>query len=142
MTAASKAKQLGLTPLATHQGLRIGSGVDPVHHGHGPVSGRRRRCLAEGRLESHEDLDLMEINEAFAAQAVCRQQGNGLGHQQDQRQRWRDRAGPSDRRIGLRACWSRCCMKWAGAMRRKGLASAYASAAAWVWHSRWSATDS
>jgi acetyl-CoA C-acetyltransferase len=67
MTAA-RAKQLGLTPLATIKAY-ASSGVDPALMGMGPVPASRR-CLEKAGWKA-ADLDLMEINEAFAAQACA-----------------------------------------------------------------------
>ncbi|MFT7774654.1 acetyl-CoA C-acetyltransferase [Roseateles sp.] len=67
MTAA-KAAALGLTPLA-----RIASyasaGLDPAYMGMGPVPAARKALERAGWKPS--DLDLLEINEAFAAQACA-----------------------------------------------------------------------
>ena len=67
MTAA-RAKALGLTPLATIKAY-ASSGVDPAIMGMGPVSASKR-CLDKAGWKA-SDLDLMEINEAFAAQACA-----------------------------------------------------------------------
>jgi len=67
MTAA-RARQLGLTPLATIKAY-ASSGVDPAIMGMGPVPASRR-CLEKAGWKA-ADLDLMEINEAFAAQACA-----------------------------------------------------------------------
>jgi len=65
---AKKADQLGLTPLA-----RIASyasaGLDPAYMGMGPVPASRRALERAGWKPA--DLDLLEINEAFAAQACA-----------------------------------------------------------------------
>jgi len=58
--SAERAAKLGLKPLA---------GVDPSIMGMGPVSASRR-CLEKAGWKP-ADLDLMEINEAFAAQACA-----------------------------------------------------------------------
>jgi len=67
MTAA-KAASLGLTPLA-----RIASyasaGLDPAYMGMGPVPAAKRALERAGWKAA--DLDLLEINEAFAAQACA-----------------------------------------------------------------------
>jgi len=67
MTAA-KAAALGLTPLA-----RIASyasaGLDPAYMGMGPVPAARKALERAGWKPA--DLDLLEINEAFAAQACA-----------------------------------------------------------------------
>jgi acetyl-CoA C-acetyltransferase len=66
--SAKKAEQLGLTPLG-----RIASyasaGLDPATMGMGPVPASRRALDRAGW--SPADLDLLEINEAFAAQACA-----------------------------------------------------------------------
>jgi len=68
MMSASKARELGLTPLA-HIKAYASAGLDPSIMGMGPVSATRL-CLEKAGW-SHEDVDLMEINEAFAAQAIA-----------------------------------------------------------------------
>ena len=68
MMSASKAQQLGLTPLARIKAYSL-SGLDPSIMGMGPVPAARA-CLEKAGW-THEDVDLMEINEAFAAQAVA-----------------------------------------------------------------------
>jgi acetyl-CoA C-acetyltransferase len=67
MTAA-RAKELGITPLARIKSYAT-TGVDPSIMGMGPVSASRRALEKAGWKPS--DLDLMEINEAFAAQACA-----------------------------------------------------------------------
>ncbi|MGE5116796.1 MAG: acetyl-CoA C-acetyltransferase [Betaproteobacteria bacterium] len=66
--SAAKAKALGLEPLA-----RIASyasaGLDPAYMGMGPVPASRRALERAGWKAA--DLDLLEINEAFAAQACA-----------------------------------------------------------------------
>jgi acetyl-CoA C-acetyltransferase len=66
--SAAKAKELGLTPLATIRAY-ASAGVDPKVMGMGPVPASQR-CLSRAGW-SVSDLDLMEINEAFAAQALA-----------------------------------------------------------------------
>jgi acetyl-CoA C-acetyltransferase len=68
MMSASKAQALGLTPLARIKAY-ASAGLDPAIMGMGPVSATRR-CLEKAGWK-HEDIDLMEINEAFAAQAIA-----------------------------------------------------------------------
>ena len=71
---AKKASQLGLTPLA-----RIASyasaGLDPATMGMGPVPASQRALQRAGWKAA--DLDLLEINEAFAAQACAVHQEMG-----------------------------------------------------------------
>ncbi|NHZ42158.1 acetyl-CoA C-acetyltransferase [Massilia aquatica] len=68
MMSASKARELGLKPLARIKAYSS-AGLDPSIMGMGPVSATRL-CLQKAGWK-HEDVDLMEINEAFAAQAVA-----------------------------------------------------------------------
>jgi acetyl-CoA C-acetyltransferase len=68
MMSASQAKQLGLTPLARIKAY-ASSGLDPAFMGMGPVTASQL-CLKKAGW-SPQDLDLMEINEAFAAQACA-----------------------------------------------------------------------
>ena len=63
-----RATALGLKPLATIKAY-ASSGVDPSIMGMGPVPASRR-CLEKAGWKASE-LDLMEINEAFAAQACA-----------------------------------------------------------------------
>jgi len=66
--SAERAAQLGLKPLAKIRAF-ASSGVDPSIMGMGPVPSSRRALEKAGWKPS--DLDLMEINEAFAAQACA-----------------------------------------------------------------------
>jgi acetyl-CoA C-acetyltransferase len=66
--SAERAAQLGFKPLATIKAY-ASSGVDPAIMGMGPVPASRRALERAGWKAA--DLDLMEINEAFAAQACA-----------------------------------------------------------------------
>src|SRR5471030_2867810 len=68
MMSATQAKELGLPVLARIKAY-ASSGLDPALMGMGPVSASRL-CLKKAGW-THEELDLMEINEAFAAQAIA-----------------------------------------------------------------------
>jgi acetyl-CoA C-acetyltransferase len=68
LMSARKAKELGITPLARIKAYSS-AGVDPKIMGMGPVPASRL-CLSKAGW-THQDLDLMEINEAFAAQAIA-----------------------------------------------------------------------
>jgi acetyl-CoA C-acetyltransferase len=63
-----KLKELGLKPIAKIKAF-ASAGVDPKYMGMGPVPASKR-CLSRAGWEA-KDLDLMEINEAFAAQAIA-----------------------------------------------------------------------
>ncbi|MDZ5001346.1 acetyl-CoA C-acyltransferase, partial [Clostridium perfringens] len=62
-----KADSLGLKPLATIKGYGS-AGVDPAIMGYGPVPATRN-ALKKANW-TVEDLDLIEANEAFAAQSI------------------------------------------------------------------------
>jgi len=66
--SAERAAKLGLKPLAKIKSF-ASSGVDPSIMGMGPVPASRRALEKAGWKAA--DLDLMEINEAFAAQACA-----------------------------------------------------------------------
>ncbi len=68
MMSATKAASLGLKPLARIRAYSS-AGVDPKVMGMGPVPASQL-CLSKAGWK-HSDLDLMEINEAFAAQALA-----------------------------------------------------------------------
>jgi acetyl-CoA C-acetyltransferase len=68
LMSAEEAKRRGLTPLARIAASAV-AGVDPAIMGIGPVPASRL-CLQRAGWKV-EDLDLMEINEAFAAQACA-----------------------------------------------------------------------
>ncbi|MCP3751683.1 acetyl-CoA C-acetyltransferase [Pseudomonas sp. SBB6] len=67
LMSAAKAQQLGLPILARIKAY-ANAGVDPAIMGIGPVSATRR-CLEKAGWDL-ADLDLIEANEAFAAQAL------------------------------------------------------------------------
>jgi len=68
MMSARRASELGLKPLASIRAYSS-AGVDPKFMGLGPVPASQL-CLKKAGW-THHDLDLMEINEAFAAQAIA-----------------------------------------------------------------------
>jgi acetyl-CoA acetyltransferase family protein len=68
VASGAKARELGLTPLARIV-ASASAGVDPREMGMGPVPATRK-ALARAGL-SARDLDLVELNEAFAAQALA-----------------------------------------------------------------------
>ena len=67
MMSAKKAEELGLPVLARIKAYSS-AGIDPSIMGMGPVPAAQL-CLKKAGW-THQDLDLMEINEAFAAQAI------------------------------------------------------------------------
>ena len=68
LASLRKARELGLKPIARIKAF-ASAGVDPKYMGMGPVPASKR-CLSRAGWEP-KDLDLMEINEAFAAQAIA-----------------------------------------------------------------------
>ena len=68
MMSAARAEQLGLKPLVRIKAYSS-AGIDPSIMGMGPVPASQL-CLKKAGW-THQDLDLMEINEAFAAQAIA-----------------------------------------------------------------------
>jgi acetyl-CoA C-acetyltransferase len=68
MMSAAKARELGLKPLARIKAYSS-AGVDPSIMGIGPIPASQL-CLKKAGW-TPKDLDLLEINEAFAAQAIA-----------------------------------------------------------------------
>lgn len=68
LCSAKKAEELGLTVLARIKAY-ASAGVDPKIMGTGPIPSTRL-CLEKAGWDINE-LDLIEANEAFAAQALC-----------------------------------------------------------------------
>ncbi|MBQ6509390.1 MAG: acetyl-CoA C-acetyltransferase [Flexilinea sp.] len=68
LMSESKAKELGVTPMATWICGALG-GVDPSIMGIGPVAATRKVLAKTGM--TIDDFDLIEANEAFAAQSVA-----------------------------------------------------------------------
>ena len=66
--SAAKAKELGLKPMVTIKSYAAG-GVDPVYMGLGPIPATKRALLKAGM--SVKDMDVVELNEAFAVQAIA-----------------------------------------------------------------------
>jgi acetyl-CoA C-acetyltransferase len=67
LMSADKAKEMGLDPIVRITAFASG-GVDPAYMGLGPVPAIRRALAASGMQIS--DIQLIELNEAFAAQAI------------------------------------------------------------------------
>ena len=66
--SADKAKQMGLEPILKIKAFASG-GVDPAYMGTGPVPAIRKVLKATNM--SIGDIDMIELNEAFAAQAIA-----------------------------------------------------------------------
>ena len=68
VASKAKARELGLTPLGAFAGSAV-AGVDPRVMGVGPVPAVRRLLDRTGLTV--DDLDLVELNEAFASQSLA-----------------------------------------------------------------------
>ncbi|MCI5555510.1 acetyl-CoA C-acetyltransferase [bacterium] len=73
-----KAKELGITPLATWVGGAL-AGVEPEVMGLGPIAATKKVMAKTGLTVA--DMDLIEANEAFAAQSLA--VGEALGFDKD-----------------------------------------------------------
>lgn len=73
-----RAKELGLEPLATLVGYGV-AGVDPKYMGYGPVPSTQKALQKTG--VKLEDIGLIELNEAFAAQYLAVERGLGLNRE-------------------------------------------------------------
>jgi acetyl-CoA C-acetyltransferase len=67
LTSGAKARELGLTPLARIVSTGV-TGLSPEIMGYGPVEASKRALALAGLTIG--DIDLVEINEAFAAQVI------------------------------------------------------------------------
>jgi acetyl-CoA C-acetyltransferase len=67
LMSADKAREMGLTPIVKIRAFASG-GLDPAYMGLGPVPAVRRVLAQTGM--GLGDIDLIELNEAFAAQAI------------------------------------------------------------------------
>ncbi|ADZ92120.1 acetyl-CoA C-acyltransferase FadA [Marinomonas mediterranea] len=67
MMSAAKAEALGLKPIAKVRSMAV-AGCDPAIMGYGPVPATKKALKRAGL--SIEDIDLVELNEAFAAQSL------------------------------------------------------------------------
>ena len=77
ITSDRKAAELGLTPLARIVATGV-SGISPEIMGLGPVQATRNALRHAGM--SIDDIDLVEINEAFAAQVIPSYRELGIDH--------------------------------------------------------------
>jgi len=68
LMSEEKAEKLGLTPLAKIKSWAV-TGVSPIEMGLGPVSASEKALEKAGL--TIEEIDLIELNEAFAAQAIA-----------------------------------------------------------------------
>lgn len=73
-----KAEELGVEPMATIVG-HAAAGVDPKYMGYGPVPSTEKALAKTGLKLS--DIELLEVNEAFAAQYISVERGLGLNRE-------------------------------------------------------------
>ena len=97
VTSRAKAEELGVTPLAELIGYGMVAGPDPslLHQ----PSRAIKRALEPSDL-SVTDIDLFELNEAFAAVGIASMRDLGINDDDRQRERRRDRARPPGRHVG------------------------------------------
>ncbi|MEP0072301.1 MAG: acetyl-CoA C-acyltransferase FadA [Marinomonas sp.] len=67
MMSAQKAQDLGLTPIAKVRSMGV-AGCDPAIMGYGPVPATKKALKRAGLTIN--DIDMVELNEAFAAQSI------------------------------------------------------------------------
>jgi acetyl-CoA acetyltransferase family protein len=78
LMSAEKARELGLQPMARWVGSAV-AGVDPGVMGYGPVPATERLLARLGM--TLDQVGLIELNEAFAAQALGVMRKSGLRHE-------------------------------------------------------------
>jgi acetyl-CoA C-acetyltransferase len=103
----------------------------PGRDGHGPGAGQQARAAAR-RLEGRRPRPAGD-QRGLRRPGLRGAQGDGLGHQQGQRQRRRDRHRPPDRRQSGCRILVTLLHEMQQARREEGHRVACASAAAWVW---------
>jgi acetyl-CoA C-acetyltransferase len=67
LMSSEKARDLGLAPIVKIKAFRAG-GLDPAYMGLGPVPAVKKVLAATGM--TLDDIDMIELNEAFASQAI------------------------------------------------------------------------
>ncbi len=75
LMSADKARDLGMEPMAVIKGFASG-GVDPAYMGLGPIPAVRK--VLQAVHMTIKDFDLIELNEAFASQAIACMRELGL----------------------------------------------------------------
>ena len=80
--SAAKAQALGLQPIAKVRAMAV-AGIDPAIMGYGPVPATQK-ALHKAGLDM-ADIEVIELNEAFAAQALAVIQGLGLADDFDEK---------------------------------------------------------
>ena len=87
----SRARDLGITPLARIVSSGLGS-LDPAYMGLGPIAASRQALARAGM--TIDDIDVVELNEAFAAQVIPSARGIGIDP-------WDERFNPHGGAIAL-----------------------------------------
>jgi acetyl-CoA C-acetyltransferase len=87
----TKAKQLGITPLARIVSTGLGS-LNPEYMGLGPIAASKQALARAGM--GIDDIDVVELNEAFAAQVIPAARGIGIDP-------WDERFNPHGGAIAL-----------------------------------------
>ncbi|MHB9863742.1 thiolase family protein [Streptomyces sp. YIM S03343] len=75
MMTSAKARELGLTPVAKVSGFAV-AGVDPKYMGIGPIAAVPKVLRQTGQRLT--DMDVVELNEAFASQSIAVMRELGL----------------------------------------------------------------
>jgi acetyl-CoA C-acetyltransferase len=78
LASEERARELGLEPLARVVASAV-AGVDPAFMGIGPVPASRKALERAGL--TIDDIDLVELNEAFASQVLASARELGIGHE-------------------------------------------------------------
>lgn len=78
VTSRARAQELGLNPMAKIVAQSV-AGVDPKYMGYGPVPSTKK-CLQRAGM-TLKDIQLIEVNEAFAAQYLACEKGLGLNRE-------------------------------------------------------------
>jgi acetyl-CoA C-acetyltransferase len=78
ITTRARAQELGMTPMAKIVAQAV-AGVEPAYMGYGPVPATEK-CLKRAGL-TLKDIQLIEVNEAFAAQYLACEKGLGLNRE-------------------------------------------------------------
>ncbi len=82
MMSGAKAMSLGLSPIARIRGMAV-SGCDPAIMGYGPVPASKKALKRAG--VTIDDIDYVELNEAFAAQSLPVMKDLGLMDDMDRK---------------------------------------------------------
>ena len=78
ITSRARTQEMGLTPMVKITAPAV-AGVDPKYMGYGPVPATEK-CLKKAGM-SLKDIQLIEVNEAFAAQYLACEKGLGLNRE-------------------------------------------------------------